>query len=80
MLQVLDRMQTITIGDLISGLVDVYESQYEDHELATVKAALVMDKLLRVTQPRAARVARVARAARAARLERAMRGNARTAA
>ena len=70
-------MQTITIGDLISGLVDVYESQYEDHELATVKAALVMDKLLRVNQPRAARAARVARAARSVR---AMRGNARKAA
>jgi hypothetical protein len=68
-------MQTITIGDLISGLVDVYERQYEDHELATVKAALVMDELLRGSRP-----ARAARAARAARSLRAMRGNARKAA
>lgn len=62
-------MQTITIGDLISGLVDVYERQYEDHELATVKAALVVDELLRKGRP-----------ARSARLLRAMRGSARKAA
>lgn len=62
-------MQTITIGDLISGLVDVYERQYEDHELATVKAALVVDELLRKARP-----------ARSARLLRAMRGSARKAA
>jgi hypothetical protein len=62
-------MQTMTIGDLISGLVDVYERQYEDHELATVKAALVVDELLRTARP-----------ARSARLPRAMRGNARKAA
>lgn len=65
-------MQTITIGDLISGLVDVFERRYEDHELATVKAALVMDELLRTS--------RRARAARAARSLRAMRGHARKAA
>lgn len=59
----------MTIGDLISGLVDVYERQYEDHELATVKAALVMDELLRKARP-----------ARSERLLRAMRGNARKAA
>jgi len=62
-------MQTITIGDLISGLVDVYEQQYEDHELATVKAALVVDELLRKSRP-----------ARSARPLRAMRGSARKAA
>jgi hypothetical protein len=42
-----------TIGDLISGLVDVYEQRYEDHELATVKTALVVDDLLRVRARRA---------------------------
>jgi hypothetical protein len=39
-------MRTTTIGDLITGLVDIYERRYEDHELATVKAALVLDDLL----------------------------------
>lgn len=71
-------MSKTTIGDLISGLVDVYERQYEDHELATVKAALVMDKLLRAARP--TRVERAARAARSARSMRAMRGSARKAA
>jgi hypothetical protein len=42
-----------TIGELISGLVEVYEQQYEDHELATVKTALVVDGLLRVRARRA---------------------------
>lgn len=65
----------MTIGDLISGLVDVYERRYDDHELATVKAALVMDALLQSTRP-----VRAARAARAARVMRATRGNARKAA
>lgn len=37
----------MTIGDLINGLVEAYERKYEDHELATVKAALVVDELLR---------------------------------
>jgi hypothetical protein len=38
---------TITIGDLIIGLFDVYEREYADRELATVKTALVVDDLLR---------------------------------
>lgn len=56
---------TTTIGELICGLVEVYERKYEDHELATVKAALVVDELLRARQRRAVRPAR-GRARRAA--------------
>jgi hypothetical protein len=47
-------MKTTTIGDLISGLVDAYERQYHDHELATVKTALVVDELLRERSRRTA--------------------------
>ncbi|HSK00999.1 MAG TPA: hypothetical protein VK932_07150 [Kofleriaceae bacterium] len=47
-------MKTTTIGDLISGLVDAYERQYHDHELATVKTALVVDELLRARSRRTA--------------------------
>ena len=63
-------MKTTTIGDLISGLVEAYERQYEDHELATVKAALVVDDLLRTHRGRTG----VARSAPSARP---MRGGAR---
>lgn len=38
---------TTTLGDLIIGLLDAYERQYADRELATVKTALVVDDLLR---------------------------------
>ena len=40
---------TTTLGDLISGLFEVYEGRYEDAELATVKTALVVDELLRTS-------------------------------
>ncbi len=46
-------MKTTTIGDLISDLVEAYERQYHDHELATVKTALVVDELLRARARRA---------------------------
>lgn len=46
---------TTTIGELIIGLVDAYERKYEDHELATVKTALVVDELLRARGRRGAR-------------------------
>jgi len=46
---------TTTIGDLISGLLDVYERHYDDHELATVKTALVVDNLLRADAARSMR-------------------------
>jgi hypothetical protein len=49
---------TTTIGELISGLVEAYERKYEDHELATVKAALVVDKLLRARTRRTVRATR----------------------
>ena len=49
---------TTTIGELISGLVEVYERKYEDHELATVKAALVVDGLLRARRRRESRAVR----------------------
>jgi hypothetical protein len=57
-------MKTTTIGDLISGLVDAYERQYHDHELATVKAALVVDELLRARSRRTAAKAAGAAGAR----------------
>jgi hypothetical protein len=47
------RGMRTTIGELITGLVEAYERQYEDHELATVKTALVVDGLLRVCARRA---------------------------
>jgi hypothetical protein len=43
---------TTTVGDLISGLLDVYERRYHDHELAAVKTALVVDELLRARERR----------------------------
>ena len=53
---------TTTLGDLIIGLLDAYERQYADHELATVKTALVVDNLLRAhgrqDAPRSKRTAR----------------------
>jgi hypothetical protein len=49
---------TMTLGELISGLVEAYERRYEDHELATVKAALVIDDLLRARRRRGVRPAR----------------------
>jgi hypothetical protein len=49
---------TMTIGELISGLVEAYERKYEDHELATVKAALVVDELLRARERRMVRPTR----------------------
>jgi hypothetical protein len=61
---------TLTLGDLISDLLDVYERAYDDHELATVKTALVVDDLL---QARAARLTETD----ATRLRRAVRGAAR---
>jgi hypothetical protein len=64
---------TTTIGDLISGLLDAYEREYHDHELATVKTALVVDSLLR------ADVARLTKT-RSTRSRRAVRGVARRAA
>jgi hypothetical protein len=47
-------MTTTTIGDLISDLVEIYERRYQDHELATVKAALVVEALLRAHERREA--------------------------
>lgn len=55
---------TTTLGDLIIGLLDVYEREYADHELATVKTALVVDNLLRAHgRQDAARSQRAVRAA-----------------
>jgi hypothetical protein len=47
-------MTTTTIGDLISDLVEIYERRYQDHELATVKAALIVEELLRAHERREA--------------------------
>jgi uncharacterized protein YejL (UPF0352 family) len=71
-----------TIGDLITELVEVYEREYADHELATVKTALIVDDLLRANVARApgTRSARSLRAAWPARSRRAVRGAARKAA
>lgn len=55
---------TTTLGDLIIGLLDAYEREYADHELATVKTALVVDNLLRAHgRQDAARPKRAVRAA-----------------
>jgi hypothetical protein len=69
---------TTTVGDLISGLLDVYERRYDDHELAAVKTALVVDELLRAhgrrDQPESTETARSERSRSS------MRGSARKAA
>jgi hypothetical protein len=69
---------TTTVGDLISGLLDVYERRYDDHELAAVKTALVVDELLRVRARRDA--AEAAGTARSKRARSSLRGSARKAA
>lgn len=57
-------MTTTTIGDLISDLVEIYERRYQDHELATVKAALVVEELLRAQERREAAAAGATRPVR----------------
>jgi hypothetical protein len=46
---------TTTLGDLVSELVDTYEREYDDHELATVATSVTLEELFKSNKARRVR-------------------------